>query len=68
VTEQPGLDVLDRQRLAQQRVVEQVDLADREVVGGTPVRVQKLQFALRERTLGRRGRVVHAVHMLTPGV
>jgi hypothetical protein len=29
VAEQPRLDVLDPKRLAQQRVVEQVDLADR---------------------------------------
>ena len=33
VPEQPRLDVLGRQRLAQQRVVEQVDLPDRQVVG-----------------------------------
>ena len=39
VAEQAGLDVLWPERLAEQRVVEQVDLADREVVGGPPVRV-----------------------------
>ena len=39
VAEQPRLDVLGPQRLAQQRVVEQVDLADRQVVGGPPVGV-----------------------------
>ena len=49
VAEQPRLDVLERQRLAQQRVVEQVDLADREVVGGAPPRVDALQLVARER-------------------
>ena len=39
VSEQPRLDVLARERLAQQRVVEQVDLPDREVVRGAPERV-----------------------------
>ena len=39
VPEQPRLDVLDLQRLAQQRIVEQVDLSDRQVVGGAPVGV-----------------------------
>ena len=34
--EQPRLDVLGPQRLAQQRVVLQVDLGDRQVVGGLP--------------------------------
>ena len=38
VAEQPRLDVLRPQRLAQQRVVLQVDLADGQVVGGAPVR------------------------------
>jgi len=32
MAQQPRLDVLERQRLAQQRVVEQVDLPDREVL------------------------------------
>src|SRR5680860_442487 len=36
VAEQAGLDVLGPQRLEQERVVEQVDLADREVVGRPP--------------------------------
>ena len=36
VPEQPRLHLLGDQRLAQQRVVEQVDLPDREVVGGAP--------------------------------
>jgi hypothetical protein len=40
--QQPRLDVLERQRLAQQRIREQVDLPDREVVRGAPVGVQAL--------------------------
>ena len=49
VPEQPRLDVLLDQRLAQQRIVEQIDLADRQVVGGAPVGVDQLEFALRKR-------------------
>ena len=49
VAEQPRLDVLLDQRLAQQRVVEEIDLADRQVVGGAPVGVDQLEFALRKR-------------------
>ena len=48
VAEQPRLDVLERQRLTQQRVVEQVDLADGEVIGGAPPRVDALQLVARE--------------------
>ena len=49
VAEQPRLDVLARERLAQQRVVEQVDLADRQVVGGAPERVEIAELRSRER-------------------
>ena len=48
VAEQPRLHVLRLQRLAQERVVEQVDLPDREVVRGSPVGVEKLDFLLRQ--------------------
>ena len=41
VAEQPRLHVLGRERLAQERVVEQVDLADGEVVRRAPVRVEE---------------------------
>jgi hypothetical protein len=34
VAQQPGVDVLRRERLAKQGVVEQLDLSDRQVVGG----------------------------------
>ncbi len=44
VAEQARLHVLGPERLAQERVVEQVDLTDREVVGGAPVGVQQLQL------------------------
>ena len=43
VAEQARLDVRRLQRLQQQRVVEQVNLADGQVVGGAPVRVQQPQ-------------------------
>ena len=42
VAEQARLDVATQQRFAQQRVLEQIDLADREVVGGAPVGVNPL--------------------------
>jgi hypothetical protein len=44
VAQQPRLDVLGPQRLAQQRVVHQVDLAHRQVVGGAPMPVQPRQL------------------------
>ena len=49
VPEQPRLDVLALQRLLQERVVEQVDLAHGQVVGGPPIGVHRLQFRLAER-------------------
>ena len=39
VAQEPGLDVLELQGFVQQRVVEQIDLADRQVIGGPPVGV-----------------------------
>ena len=42
VAEQAGLDVRGLQRLAQQRVVEQIDLADRKVVGRAPVGIDAI--------------------------
>ena len=36
VPEQPGFDVFGAQRLTQKRVVLQVDLRDRQIVGGRP--------------------------------
>ena len=51
VAEQPRLDVLPLERLLQQRVVEQVDLPDRQVVGGPPVGVELAELVRRERRL-----------------
>jgi hypothetical protein len=52
VPEQPPLDVLRAQRFAQQRVVQQVDLADRQVVGRAPVGVDPGQFLVGQSGLG----------------
>ena len=41
---QPRLDVLGPERFSQQRVVEEVDLADRAVVGGPPVGVDGVEI------------------------
>ncbi len=51
VAQQPRLDVLGPQRLPEQRVVHQVDLAHRQVVGGAPVGVDLFQFGLAQRRL-----------------
>ena len=48
VPEQARLDVLGRERLAQQRVVEQVDLADRQVVRGPPPLIDQGELVGRE--------------------
>ncbi|MEY9214610.1 hypothetical protein ABH917_004056 [Thermobifida halotolerans] len=52
VAEQPRLDVLGSERFAQQRVVHQVDLADGQVVRGSPVPVDLLEFGGGERLSG----------------
>jgi len=52
VAEQPRLDVLERERLAQQRVVEQVDLSHREVVRGAPEGVEARELLGAERARG----------------
>ncbi len=44
VADHQGLDVSERQRLAQQRVVVQVDLSDRQIVGSAPVGIHQAQF------------------------
>jgi hypothetical protein len=44
VAEQPRLDVLDLERLAQQWVRLELDLAHRQVVRGAPVRVDQPQL------------------------
>jgi hypothetical protein len=54
VAEEPRLDVLEAQRLAQERIGEQIDLADRKVVGRAPVGVHPLQLVGGKRLLDRR--------------
>jgi hypothetical protein len=60
VAEQARLHVLGPQRLSEERVVEQVDLPDGEVVRGAPVRVEEPQLLRGERPgrgIGGRGHV-----------
>src|SRR6266542_914379 len=57
VPEQARLDVLRLQGLAKQRVVHQVDLADRQVVGGPPVPVDALQLPGGQRRRGHNSHV-----------
>ncbi len=52
VPEKAGLDVPRCQRLAQERVVEEVDLADREVVRRPPIGVDERQLRRRQRGPG----------------
>ena len=49
VAQKPRFDVLEPQRLFQKRIVEQIDLADREIVGGPPVGVHFSQQVGRKR-------------------
>ena len=44
MAEQAGLDVLKLQWLLQERIVHQVNLADRQVVGGSPVGIHSVQI------------------------
>ena len=52
MAEKPRLDVLGPERLAQERIVEQVDLTDREVVGRAPVGVDRIELGVRQRLVG----------------
>ena len=45
VTEQSRLDVAKLERLAQERIVEQVDLAHRQIVGRPPIGVEECELA-----------------------
>ncbi|MGY4362179.1 hypothetical protein ACVW0J_008672 [Bradyrhizobium sp. i1.7.7] len=45
MAEQARLDVLRPQRLAQQRIVEQIDLPDGEVVRGAPIAIEQIELA-----------------------
>ena len=61
VTEQTRLDVRRTKRLAQQWIVEQVDLAYRQVVGGTPVAVERGELPGEKR--GSRGSILRGVRL-----
>src|SRR5438105_7457149 len=50
--EQARLDVLELKRLFQERIVEQVDLPDRQVVRGAPPRIDQARFFGRQRVGG----------------
>ena len=43
MAQQPGLNVRKRERFVQQRVVQQIDLSYRQVVGGLPPRLHGCQ-------------------------
>src|SRR5260370_23576217 len=66
VTEQARLDVMGLDRLAQQRVVEQVNLADAKVVGGTPPSIDRTQLLCRK-NLGN-GWIAHSGRAWSDGV
>src|ERR1700735_2920668 len=51
VPEQPWLDLLRFERLSQQGVFEEVDLADTEIVGCAPIAVHLVEHVWRERTV-----------------
>jgi hypothetical protein len=55
MAEQPRLDVLGPERLAQERVVQQVDLTYRQEVGGAPPPVQQVALLSGQRALARVG-------------
>ena len=59
VAEQTRLDVLGLQRLPQQRIVEQVDLPDRQIVRSAPIGVEKLELLLSQGGGDRR----HGLHL-----
>ena len=68
VPEQPRLHVLGKQRFAQQRVVEQVNLPDRQVVGGAPPRIDQVELGLGQRPGFRRGHAGPLVSRTSAGV
>ena len=50
--EEARLDVLLLERLTQQGIVEQIDLTDRQIIGGAPVSVDERAFGFRQRASG----------------
>ena len=65
MAEQARLDVLGSQRLAQQRIVEQIDLADREIVRGAPIAIDEAEVAARRRRLSL---ICHVLADLHPAI
>ena len=63
VPEQPRLDVLRPELLGEQRVVEQVDLPDRQVVGRAPPGVDEVKLGGRQRPGFRRGHAGSSPHI-----
>ena len=57
----------ERERLAKQRIVEQINLADREVIRGAPVRVHAAQFVRRERLVVHRAILLETASQLRFG-
>ncbi|MCY1247678.1 hypothetical protein D9M72_610310 [compost metagenome] len=56
--------MLGLQRFAQKRIIEQVDLPDREIVGGPPIAVDEGEFASGERL--RAGLLTRLFHKSAP--
>ena len=70
VTEQSGLHVFKFQRFPQQRICIQIDLSDREVIGGAPIGIHFTQLFWRKRLVRNRrsndiGRCGESSHKLT---
>jgi hypothetical protein len=46
MAEQPRLDVIGSKLLAEQGIVEQIDLADREIIRRTPIAIEQFEISL----------------------
>jgi hypothetical protein len=55
MAEKAGFDVCPFQGPGEQRIVEQIDLADREIIGGAPPRVDQIELCRRRRLRGSLG-------------
>src|SRR5437763_3740552 len=65
MAEQPRLDMREFERLFQERVVEQINLSDGQVIRRAPPRIDQAQFLGRERA-GNNSRVAGVIHRLLP--
>lgn len=63
VAEQPRLDMVACQRLAQQGVVEQIDLSDRQIIGGAPVAIDQVEFRIAQGGKGGEASSMGAFHV-----